>query len=126
MARYETHDEAMKRLKRKKKIAEMKYEERKLKWEIAKMYFPIRFSIKFNKLIVLVCIAAIVLYTIAAILLQKNTSIEISPTLTTCFYAFFGTELLGLAGIKMMDTKFDIAPSPSTNYVTNEDDDAVG
>ena len=126
MARYETHDEAMKRLKRKKKIAEMKYEERKLKWEIAKMYFPIRFSIKFNKLIVLVCIAAIVAYTIAAILLQKNTSIEISPTLTTCFYAFFGTELLGLAGIKMMDTKFDIAPPSSTSYVTNEDDDAVG
>ena len=126
MARYETHDEAMKRLKRKKKIAEMKYEERKLKWEIAKMYFPIRFSIKFNKLIVLVCIAAIVAYTIAAILLQKNTSIEISPTLTTCFYAFFGTELLGLAGIKMMDTKFDVAPPSSTNYVSSEDDDAEG
>lgn len=129
MAKYETHEETMKRLRRKKKIAEMKYHERKLKWEIAKMYFPIRFSIKFNKLIVMICIAAIVLYTIAAILLQKNTSIEISPTLTTCFYAFFGTELLGLAGIKMMDTKFDIATPSSTNntiYTELDDEDAVG
>lgn len=124
--KYETHDQTIKRLQRNLRIAEMKYEERKLKWEIAKMYFPIRFSIKFNKLIVSVCIAAIILYTIAAILLQKNTSIEISPTLTTCFYAFFGTELLGLAGIKMMDTKFDVAPPSSTNYVSSEDDDAEG
>lgn len=130
MARYETHEETMRRLRRKKKIAEMKYQERKLKWEIAKMYFPIRFSIKFNKLIVMICIAAIVSYTIAAILLQKNTSIEVSPTLTTCFYAFFGTELIGLAGIKMMDTKFDIAVPSSTNTTFAETDldeeDAVG
>ena len=129
MIRYETHEETMKRLRRKKRIAEMKYQERKLKWEIAKMYFPIRFSIKFNKLIVMICIAAIVSYTIAAILLQRNTSIEISPTLTTCFYAFFGTELLGLAGIKMMDTKFDIVTPSFTNNTINtelDDEDAVG
>ena len=130
MPRYETHEETMKRLRRKKKIAEMKYQERKLKWEIAKMYFPIRFYIKFNKLIVMICIAAIVSYTIAAILLQKNTSIEVSPTLTTCFYAFFGTELIGLAGIKMIDTKFDIAIPSSTNIVATkadlDDENAVG
>lgn len=124
MARYETHEEAMKRLQRKKRIAEMKYKERKLKWEIIKIYFPIRLSVKFNKLIVLVCIAAIVLYTIVAISLQKNTSIEISPTLTTCFYAFFGTELLGLAGIKMMDTKFDTVSSNDKELDIKEE--AVG
>lgn len=31
---------------------------------------------------------------------------ELSPTLTTCVYAFFGTELIGIAGIKICDTKF--------------------
>lgn len=117
----------MKRLERKKKIAEMKHEERKIKWEIAKMYVPMKISIKFSKAIVFICILAIILYTIAAIVLQQNTSIEISPTLTTCFYAFFGTELLGLAGIKMMDTKFDVAAPSSTNtYTYVEDEDAVG
>lgn len=95
----------------------MKMEERVLKWEIIKTYIPFKFNIKFNKLIVLTCIAAIVFYTIAAILLQRNTGIEISPTLTTCVYTFWGTELLGLAGIKIMDTKFNTAQN---------DSDAVG
>lgn len=130
MPRYETHEQTMRRLKRNKKIAEMKYQERKLKWEIMRLYLPLRFSIKFNKLIVTTCITAIILYTIIAILLQKNTLLEISPTLTTCFYAFFGTELLGLAGIKMMDTRYDIAASSVTNTTnteeTDEDEDTVG
>lgn len=97
----------MKELTRKKEIAENRREERKLRLDIIRLSLPIRIAIKFNKLIVLLCIAAIVTYTIAAILLQKYTSIEISPTLTTCVFAFFGTELLGLAGIKMTDTRFN-------------------
>ena len=103
---YETHNETIKELKRKQRIAEMKYEERKLRLEILKLYLPFHFKIKFNKIIVLTCIAAIVIYTTAALLLQKYTMTETSPTLTTCVYAFFGTELLGLAGIKICDTKF--------------------
>ena len=96
----------MRGLERKKRIAEMKLEERKMKMEILRLYLPIRLCIKFNKLIVLLCIAAIISYTIAAILLQKYNGIEISPTLTTCVFSFFGTEMLGLAGIKIMDTRF--------------------
>ena len=96
----------MKELIRKKELAEKKSEERKLRIEILRLSLPFKFCIKFNKLIVLLCIVAIISYTIAAILLQKYTSIEISPTLTTCVFAFFGTELIGLAGIKMTDTKF--------------------
>ena len=88
-------------LERKYRIAEMKREERNIRMEIIKLSLPFRFTIKFNKLIVLLSIAAVLSYTIAAVLLQKYT-----PTLTTCVYAFFGTELLGLAGIKMYDTKF--------------------
>lgn len=104
-------------LKRKKRIAEMTLEERKMKIEILRLSLPFRFSIKFNKLIVLFCIAAIASYTIAAILLQNYTGIEVSPTLTTCTFAFWGTELMGLAGIKIMDTKF---------ATQNIDSDAVG
>lgn len=122
---YETHDETMQRLQRKKRIAEMKYEERKMKYEIIRLYFPFRLAIKFNKLIVTFCIVAIISYTIAAILLQKYTSMELSPTLTTCVFAFFGTELLGLASIKICDTKFTIQDS-ATSSSSIYDEDAVG
>lgn len=103
---YKTHDETIKILERKLRIAEMKRQERNLKLQILKTYFPFCLSVKFNKLIVLLSIITIIFYTVAAILLQKYTLTELSPTLTTCVYAFFGTELLGLAGIKICDTKF--------------------
>lgn len=105
--RYLTHDQIIDRLERKKRIAEMKCKERKLKMEIFKIYCPFSFKFQFNKFIVIFCIAAIIAYTIAAILLQKYTYMELSPTLTTCVYAFFGTELIGLVGIKICDTKFE-------------------
>ena len=120
-------------LTRKKQIAQIKRAERKLKLDILKMYLP-HFNFKFNKFIVIFCIAAIISYTIAAILLQKYTMIELSPTLTTCVFAFFGTELLGLAGIKCFDLKcnntdinndkLDIIESKNENV--DIDNDAVG
>ena len=121
MYKYKTHAEVMDELRRKKRIAEMKCEERKLKVEILRLSIPFRLCIKFNKLIVLLCVAAIISYTIAAILLQKYIGIEISPTLTTCVFAFFGTEMLGLASIKIMDTKFD-----TVQHQNNIDPNAVG
>ena len=124
---YQTHDETISELERKKRIAEMKCEERKLKLEILKLRFPFHIKPKFNKVIVSLSIVAIILYTVAAILLQKYIMMELSPTLTTCVYAFFGTELLGLAGIKICDTKFTKNESSniSENIIEN-DPDAVG
>lgn len=112
---YQTHEETIAELERKKRIAKMKCEERVLKLEILKLRLPFHIKLKFNKLIVLLSIVAIIAYTVAAILLQKYTLTELSPTLTTCVYAFFGTELLGLAGIKICDTKF-----------TNQDNNDIG
>lgn len=124
---YQTHDETIEELKRKKRIAEMKCDERALKLEILRLRIPFHFKLKFNKLIVLLSIVAIISYTIAAILLQKYTMMELSPTLTTCVYAFFGTELLGLAGIKICDTKFtQCETSKVTENIIEEDPDAVG
>ena len=52
---------------------------------------------------------------------------ELSPTLTTCVYAFFGTELIGLAGIKICDTKFiQNEPSNISENIIENDHDAVG
>lgn len=124
---YQTHDETIIELERKKRIAEMKCEERKLKLEILKLRFPFHIKPKFNKVIVSLSIVAIISYTVAAILLQKYTMMELSPTLTTCVYAFFGTELLGLAGIKICDTKFTQNESSNISENINEDDpNAVG
>lgn len=121
-----THDEIIKELAAKYKIAKAKQNERKLKLEILKLYLPFRLTLKFNKLIVLLSIVAIILYTIAAILLQKYIQMEISPTLTTCVYAFFGTELLGLAGIKIYDTKYTQCEPSNVSEKIIDDPEAVG
>ena len=124
---YQTHDESIAELERKKRIAEMKCEERKLKLEILKLRFPFHIKPKFNKLIVTLSIVAIIAYTVAAILLQKYIMMELSPTLTTCVYAFFGTELIGLAGIKICDTKFtQCEPSNISENIIENDPDTVG
>ncbi len=112
---YKTHDETIEILERKLRIAEMKREERNLKLQILKTRLPFCSAVQFNKLIVLLSIITIIFYTAAAILLQKYTLTELSPTLTTCVYAFFGTELISLAGIKIYDAKF-----------TNQDNNDIG
>lgn len=122
-----THDEKMCELALKYKLAKQKRNERILKYEIIKMSLPFRITLKFNKLIVLLSIVAIISYTVAAILLQKYTMMELSPTLTTCVYAFFGTELIGLAGIKICDTKFiQSEPSNISENIIENDSEAVG
>lgn len=124
---YQTHDETIAELERKKRIAEMKCEERKLKLEISKLRLPFHIKPKFNKVIVSLSIVAIISYTVAAILLQKCTMTELSPTLTTCVYTFFGTELIGLAGIKIHETKYTQNKSSNISENVIEDDpDAVG
>lgn len=119
-----THDEKMRELAVKYKIAKQKRNERILRYQIIKMSLPFRLTLKFNKLIVLLSIVAIISYTIAAILLQKYTGTELSPTLTTCVYGFFGTELLGLAGIKIFDTKYQQIENNLTDNIN--DPEAVG
>lgn len=52
-----------------------------------------------NIMLVVIC-AMIVLYTAANFVLQYFTSVEVSPTLTTAWFAFWGTELVALAAIK--------------------------
>lgn len=120
-----THDEKMQELALKYKLTKQKRNERILRCEIIKMSLPFRITLKFNKLIVLLSIVAIIAYTVAAILLQKYTMTELSPTLTTCVYGFFGTELLGLAGIKIFDTKYQQIESNITENII-DDPEAVG
>jgi Na+/H+ antiporter NhaA len=53
-----------------------------------------------SKCIIAFVIVSLFTYTAAAIWLQLKIGVEISPTLTTCFYAFCTGELWLLASIK--------------------------
>ena len=60
---------------------------------------------KVSNIMLIVIIIAITLYAAADFILQYFTSIEVSPTLTTCWFAFWGTELVALAAIKTSKLK---------------------
>ena len=57
-----------------------------------------------NIMLVLIC-TMIIIYTAADFALQYFTHIEVSPTLTTAWFAFWGTELVALAAIKTSKLK---------------------
>lgn len=63
-------------------------------------YYPHRRGAKVSNLMLVIIVLMVTLYTVASFVLQFFTAVEISSTLTTCFYAFWGTELAMLAGIK--------------------------
>jgi hypothetical protein len=50
-------------------------------------------------------IVAVLVYTVASFVLQFVTSVEISPTLTTAYFAFWTVEIISLAGIKTIKVK---------------------
>lgn len=52
-----------------------------------------------NIMLVLIC-TMIILYTAANYALQYFTSVEVSPTLTNAWFAFWGTEIVALTAIK--------------------------
>ena len=57
-----------------------------------------------NIMLVVIC-TMIVLYAIANFVLQYYTQIEVSPTLTTSWFAFWGVELVSLTAIKTSKIK---------------------
>ena len=52
-----------------------------------------------NIMLVIICIM-IILYTAADFALQYFAGVEVSPTLTTAWFAFWGTEIVALTAIK--------------------------
>ena len=57
-----------------------------------------------NIMLVLIC-TMIIIYTAADFALQYFAGIEVSPTLTTAWFAFWGTELVALAAIRTSKLK---------------------
>ena len=56
---------------------------------------------KVSNIMLVIIIIAIVVYTAASFALQYFAGVEISPTLTTAWFAFWGAEIVSLAGIKI-------------------------
>ena len=57
-----------------------------------------------NIMLVLIC-AMIIIYTAADFALQYFAGVEVSPTLTTAWFAFWTVEIVALAAIKTSKVK---------------------
>lgn len=77
-----------------------------MKKEITLYLKPKKVKKHFANYVVFVSLFAVSIYTIGAFILQYQKGLEISPTLTTCFYSFFGVELASLALIKHSKSKY--------------------
>lgn len=87
------------RLKKIKKRGEQYKVEQALRDEYA-AYAPEKKKKKVSNIMLVVCVLCIIAYAIGCFTVQYFTGVEISPTLTTSWFSFFGCELLFLAGIK--------------------------
>lgn len=68
-------------------------------------YMPEKKSKKVSNIMLVVIIVAIVGYFFANLWLQYSIGVEISSTLTTCWYSFWGVEIVSLAAIKTSKVK---------------------
>ena len=82
----------------------IKGERQKAKVEVESKYaeyYPHREGAKVSNVMLVIIVAIVLAYTVASFVLQFCTSVEISPTLTTCLFSFVSVELLSLAGIRV-------------------------
>ena len=78
-----------------------------------------------NMMLVLICIM-IFGYTVASLALQYFTSIEVSPTLTTAWFSFWGVELINLTIIKTSKVKHGQSDEDTTKYSEEPADQSDG
>ena len=90
-------------------------------------YWPEKDKKKVSNMMLIVIVIAIVGYVVADFFLQYQVGVEISPTITTCWFVFWGTEIVSLAGIrisKVIKESYNYEYNSSTE--TTQDEDAVG
>lgn len=94
----------LKRLDKIKKRGEQHKVEQALRDEYA-AYTPDKKKKKVSNIMLVIVMIAIISYAIADFALQYYTSIEVSSTLTKCWFTFWGAEIFALAGIKISKVK---------------------
>lgn len=93
-----------KKLEKIKKRGEQYKAEKALKDSYA-AYAPEKKKKKISNIMLVIVMIAIVSYAAANFILQYYTNIEVSSTLTTCWFTFWGAEIFALAGIKISKVK---------------------
>ena len=84
-------------------------------------------KIKTSNIILIIICVMIILYTAANFALQYFANVEVSPTLTTAWFAFWGTELVALAAIKTTKVKHKQDKDTITNDIQPpEEEDMTG
>ena len=76
----------------------------------------------FSDAIVFLSVFAVVTYTIAALTLQFMGFMEVSATLTTCWYTFWTAEIVSLAAIKNSKTKHKSDTPTSESEIKDEEE----
>lgn len=73
----------------------------------------------FADYIVFISIGAVSVFTIAAFILQFKGLMEISSTLTTCWFAFWTVEIVALAAIRTSKVKNEYDKTKETEEENN-------
>lgn len=102
-----------KKLAKIRKQGERDKQEYELRAAYAK-YVPEKKKKKVSNIMLVTIVAAVIGYMVAAFVLQNSTGMEISSTLTTCWFSFWGVEIVALAGIKVSKTKHNTESSFDT------------
>lgn len=109
-----------KRLKR----IEKRGERQKAKQEVIQKcaeYYPSN-KRKVSNVMLVVVVIAITIYTVASFWLTYVTGVSIDSTLTTCFYAFWTSEVVALMGIKCSKVFKESKYGKFEDGVTDEDE----
>ena len=99
-----------KRFQKKLEKMRSKGERQKAKVEVESKYaeyYPRREGAKVSNVMLVIVVFMIVAYVVASFVLQFFTSVEISATLTTCYFAFWTVEIVSLAGIRVSKNRKD-------------------
>lgn len=117
------------KLNRIQKRGERYKREHELK-EAYAQYLPEKKKKKVSNIMLIIIVVAIVGYVAADFILQYKAGIEISPTITTCWFVFWTSEVLALMGIRISKVKnnYDSTPFEMPDIVPDEpeDDEACG
>lgn len=84
-------------------------------------YFPAKKERKVSNIMLIVSVVAVLGYVVAAFWVQLMTGTEISPTVTTLWFAFWTTEVYSMSRIRINKYKYE-----QQNTFTSEFTDGDG
>ena len=108
-----------------KETREERIRKRKLRRELRKQKRLEKKKLSTRKWVLPAIIISVIIYAGLDVFLQIKTNMEISPTLTTCWFTFWAVELWNLASItkKKVDVDYEVGYTSNLEKETEEDED---